>query len=110
MAREMNAKWKSSFLSIYLSIYLFFWQVDTMNTMVAAPQRPVTQAPPKVTPSIIQAAPTVYTAPPAPKRPDMRAQRQARIVKTFHTYTVHVSSNFRGCINNISWNISLNMD
>ncbi|XP_076010050.1 RNA-binding protein 42 [Genypterus blacodes] len=36
----------------------------------------------KQTPSIIQAAPTVYTAPPAPagpKRSDIRAQRQARM-------------------------------
>ncbi|MCI4391326.1 hypothetical protein PGIGA_G00132850 [Pangasianodon gigas] len=53
--------------------------VETMNPVVAAPPRPVTQAPPKVTPSVIQAAPTVYTAPPARQRPDMRAQRQARM-------------------------------
>lgn len=52
-----------------------------MNPVVAPP-RSVPQAPPKVTPSVIQAAPTVYTALPAPKRPDMRAQRQARMVKT----------------------------
>lgn len=58
-----------------------------MNSVVATPPRPGAQAPPKVTPSVIQAAPTVYTAPPAPKRPDMRAQRQARMVKTFHKCT-----------------------
>ncbi|KAG7469012.1 hypothetical protein MATL_G00124320 [Megalops atlanticus] len=52
--------------------------VGAMNTMVSVPPRPVVQAP-KLTPSIIQAAPTVYTAPPAPKRPDVRAQRQARM-------------------------------
>ncbi|KAL7840274.1 hypothetical protein AOLI_G00255970 [Acnodon oligacanthus] len=54
-------------------------QVDTMNPVVSAPPRPVTQASQKHTPSIIQAAPTVYTAPPAPKRPDLRAQRPARM-------------------------------
>ena len=40
----------------------------------------------KPTPSIIQAAPTVYSAPPAPsghKRNDVRAQRQARMVLSF---------------------------
>lgn len=47
--------------------------------MVTPPPRPVVQQPPKITPSVIQAAPTVYTAPPAPKRPDIRAQRQARM-------------------------------
>ncbi|XP_060756187.1 RNA-binding protein 42 isoform X1 [Neoarius graeffei] len=54
-------------------------QVDSMNPIVVTPPRPGTQAPPKVTPSVIQAAPTVYTTPPAPKRPDMRAQRQAHM-------------------------------
>ncbi|KAI4877303.1 hypothetical protein NFI96_024499, partial [Prochilodus magdalenae] len=54
-------------------------QVDTINPVMSAPPRPVSQAPQKPTPSIIQAAPTVYTAPPAPKRPDLRAQRQARM-------------------------------
>lgn len=42
--------------------------------------------PTKPTPSIIQAAPTVYSAPPAPlghKRVDVRAQRQARMVSAF---------------------------
>ncbi|XP_036395173.1 RNA-binding protein 42 [Megalops cyprinoides] len=53
--------------------------VGAMNTMVSVSPRPVVQAPPKLTPSVIQAAPTVYTAPPAPKRPDVRAQRQARM-------------------------------
>uniref|UniRef100_A0A8B9HSW0 RNA-binding protein 42 n=1 Tax=Astyanax mexicanus TaxID=7994 RepID=A0A8B9HSW0_ASTMX len=53
--------------------------VERMNPVVSVPPRPVTQAPQKHTPSIIQAAPTVYTAPPAPKRPDLRAQRQARM-------------------------------
>ncbi|XP_063055537.1 RNA-binding protein 42 [Engraulis encrasicolus] len=44
------------------------------------PPRPVMQAPPKApTPSVFQAAPTVYSAPPATKRPDLRAQRQARM-------------------------------
>lgn len=71
----------------YYYFFSLLWQVETMNPVVAAPPRSVTHAPPKVTPSVIQAAPTVYTSPPAPKRPDMRAQRQARIVKTFHTYT-----------------------
>lgn len=37
--------------------------------------------PPKQSPSIIQAAPTVYSAPPVGlKRIDVRAQRQARMV------------------------------
>ncbi|XP_028837066.1 RNA-binding protein 42 isoform X2 [Denticeps clupeoides] len=56
--------------------------VAGMNTVVSAPPRPVSQTPPKATPSVIQAAPTVYTAPPVPpaqKRPDIRAQRQARM-------------------------------
>lgn len=47
--------------------------------MVPPSPRPVAQPPPKATPSVIQAAPTVYSAPPAPKRPDLRAQRQARM-------------------------------
>lgn len=50
--------------------------------MVSVPPRPIVQAPPKLTPTVIQAAPTVYTAPPAPKKPDLRAQRQARMVIT----------------------------
>ncbi|KAI1894783.1 hypothetical protein AGOR_G00119300 [Albula goreensis] len=54
-------------------------QVGGMSPMVSAPPRPVVQATPKLTPTVIQAAPTVYTAPPAPKRPDIRAQRQARM-------------------------------
>ncbi|KAG9335416.1 hypothetical protein JZ751_004738 [Albula glossodonta] len=54
-------------------------QVGGMSPMVSAPPRPVVQASPKLTPTVIQAAPTVYTAPPAPKRPDIRAQRQARM-------------------------------
>lgn len=58
-----------------------------MSSVVSVLPRPVTQAPQKATPSIIQAAPTVYTAPPATKRPDLRAQRQARMVKTPHTYS-----------------------
>jgi len=49
------------------------------------PPRPVGPSSAKPTPSIIQAAPTVYSAPPAPaagpRRPDIRAQRQARMVK-----------------------------
>jgi len=44
------------------------------------PPRPVIQQPPRApTPSVFQAAPTVYRAPPATKRPDLRAQRQARM-------------------------------
>lgn len=42
--------------------------------------------PAKLTPSIIQAAPTVYSTPPAPfghKRNDVRAQRQVRMVLAF---------------------------
>ncbi|KAL2084475.1 hypothetical protein ACEWY4_019993 [Coilia grayii] len=50
-----------------------------MAPMVPPSPRPVAQPPPKATPSVIQAAPTVYSAPPAPKRPDLRAQRQARM-------------------------------
>ncbi|XP_048859771.1 RNA-binding protein 42-like [Brienomyrus brachyistius] len=53
--------------------------VGGMNPMVSVPPRPVVQVPPKLTPTVIQAAPTVYTAPPAPKKPDLRAQRQARM-------------------------------
>ncbi|XP_046889147.1 RNA-binding protein 42 [Hypomesus transpacificus] len=56
-----------------------FSQVGPMGPMVSPPPRPVVQQPPKITPSVFQAAPTVYTAPPAPKRPDIRAQRQARM-------------------------------
>lgn len=55
-----------------------------MTPVVTAMPRPVTQPMPKVTPSVIQAAPTVYTAPPAPKRPDMRMPRQLRMVKNFY--------------------------
>ncbi|XP_066575296.1 RNA-binding protein 42 isoform X2 [Amia ocellicauda] len=50
--------------------------VGGMAPMLPVP-RQVVQAPPKLTPTVIQAAPTVYTTPPAPKRPDARAQRQA---------------------------------
>uniref|UniRef100_UPI0037E81EAF RNA-binding protein 42 isoform X2 n=1 Tax=Semicossyphus pulcher TaxID=241346 RepID=UPI0037E81EAF len=56
-------------------------QVSEMVPMVSAP--PTRQGPPppiKPTPSIIQAAPTVYSAPPVGhKRIDVRAQRQARM-------------------------------
>ncbi|XP_034384454.1 RNA-binding protein 42 [Cyclopterus lumpus] len=58
-------------------------QVRNMVQMGSAP--PTRQGPPppvKQTPSIIQAAPTVYSAPPASsghKRIDVRAQRQARM-------------------------------
>ncbi|XP_020510237.1 RNA-binding protein 42 [Labrus bergylta] len=58
-------------------------QVREMVPMVSGP--PMRQGPPppiKPTPSIIQAAPTVYSAPPTPaghKRIDVRAQRQARM-------------------------------
>ncbi|XP_062841505.1 RNA-binding protein 42 isoform X2 [Trichomycterus rosablanca] len=54
-------------------------QVEDMNPVVTPPPRPVNQPPQKVTPSVIQAAPTVYAAPPAPIRPDIRMQRQARM-------------------------------
>ncbi|XP_051577661.1 RNA-binding protein 42 [Myxocyprinus asiaticus] len=53
--------------------------VGSMNPMTAAPPRPMTHAPTKITPSVIQAAPTVYTAPPAPKRVDLKSQKQARM-------------------------------
>ncbi|KAM4735769.1 RNA-binding protein 42 [Anableps anableps] len=48
----------------------------------APPPRPVNPSLVKPTPSIIQAAPTVYTAPPASvvqRKPDVQAQRQARM-------------------------------
>ncbi|XP_042346880.1 RNA-binding protein 42 [Plectropomus leopardus] len=58
-------------------------QVNDMVSMVSAPPtRQVATPPIKPTPSIIQAAPTVYSSPPAPvghKRIDVRAQRQARM-------------------------------
>ncbi|XP_051721050.1 RNA-binding protein 42 isoform X2 [Ctenopharyngodon idella] len=53
--------------------------VGGMNPMPPAPQRPMAQGPAKITPSVIQAAPTVYTAPPAPKRTDYKSQKQARM-------------------------------
>lgn len=53
-----------------------------MNPMAPpGPPRPMAHAPPKMTPSVIQAAPTVYTAPPAPKRADLKSLKQARMVK-----------------------------
>ncbi|XP_037639560.1 RNA-binding protein 42 [Sebastes umbrosus] len=58
-------------------------QVRDMVSMGSGP--PIRQGPPppiKPTPSVIQAAPTVYSAPPASsghKRIDVRAQRQARM-------------------------------
>lgn len=70
-----------------------------MVSMVSDPNTRQGPLPPiKPTPSIIQAAPTVYSAPPGPighKRIDVRAQRQARMVfvfllillrKCLHTY------------------------
>lgn len=58
-------------------------QVRDMVTMVSAPiSRQGVPPPVKPSQSIIQAAPTVYSAPPAPvghKRIDVRAQRQARM-------------------------------
>ncbi|XP_051263289.1 RNA-binding protein 42 isoform X2 [Dicentrarchus labrax] len=58
-------------------------QVGEMVAMVSAPNSRQGPPPPiKPTPSIIQAAPTVYSAPPVPpghKRNDVRAQRQARM-------------------------------
>ncbi|PWA26299.1 hypothetical protein CCH79_00018801, partial [Gambusia affinis] len=51
--------------------------------MVPTPPRPVNQSLVKPTPSIIQAAPTVYTAPPAAvvqRKAEVQAQRQARMV------------------------------
>ncbi|XP_070768279.1 RNA-binding protein 42 [Enoplosus armatus] len=58
-------------------------QVRDMVSMVSAPASRQGPPPPvKPTPSIIQAAPTVYSSPPAPvghKRNDVRAQRQARM-------------------------------
>ncbi|MBN3315407.1 RBM42 protein, partial [Atractosteus spatula] len=52
--------------------------VGAMAPMVPV-SRQVVQAPPKLTPTVIQAAPTVYTLPPAPKRVDSHAQKQARM-------------------------------
>ncbi|XP_071325644.1 RNA-binding protein 42 isoform X2 [Trachinotus anak] len=58
-------------------------QVGGMVSMVSAPNTRQGALPPvKPSQSIIQAAPTVYSAPPAPvghKRVDVRAQRQARM-------------------------------
>uniref|UniRef100_A0A3Q3K395 RNA-binding protein 42 n=2 Tax=Monopterus albus TaxID=43700 RepID=A0A3Q3K395_MONAL len=58
-------------------------QVGDMVSMLSTPTTRQGAPPPvKPTPSIIQAAPTVYSAPPAPagyKRIDVRAQRQARM-------------------------------
>uniref|UniRef100_A0A3Q0RT46 RNA-binding protein 42 n=1 Tax=Amphilophus citrinellus TaxID=61819 RepID=A0A3Q0RT46_AMPCI len=58
-------------------------QVGDMVSMVSAPAaRQVAPPPVKPTPSIIQAAPTVYCAPPASvglKRTEVHAQRQARM-------------------------------
>ncbi|XP_026149760.1 RNA-binding protein 42 isoform X1 [Mastacembelus armatus] len=57
-------------------------QVGDIVSMVSAPTPRGAPPPVKLTPSIIQAAPTVYSAPPATvghKRIDVRAQRQARM-------------------------------
>lgn len=58
-----------------------------MVSMVSDPSTVQGPLPPiKPTPSIIQAAPTVYCAPPAPiglKRVDIRAHRQSRMVCVF---------------------------
>lgn len=59
--------------------------------MPPAPQRPMAQGPAKITPSVIQAAPTVYTAPPAPKRIDYKSQKQARMVMNLHTLDCPIS-------------------
>lgn len=59
--------------------------------MPPAPQRPMAQGPAKITPSVIQAAPTVYTAPPAPKRTDYKSQKQARMVMNQHTLDCPIS-------------------
>ncbi|KAA0702752.1 RNA-binding protein 42 [Triplophysa tibetana] len=54
--------------------------VEGMNPMAPpGPPRPMAHGPPKMTPSVIQAAPTVYTAPPAPKRADLKSLKQARM-------------------------------
>lgn len=53
--------------------------VGGMNPMALGPPRSMTQAPAKITPSVIQAAPTVYTAPPVSKRIDLKSQKQARM-------------------------------
>lgn len=59
-------------------------QVSEMVSMVTDPSTVQGPLPPiKPTPSIIQAAPTVYAAPPAPvglKRIDFRTLRQSRMV------------------------------
>lgn len=59
-----------------------------MNPVVSPPPRSVSHPPQKITPSVIQAAPTVYAALPAPNRPDIRMQRQARMVKIYTIFTV----------------------
>ncbi|XP_035989218.1 RNA-binding protein 42 isoform X1 [Fundulus heteroclitus] len=54
----------------------------TVPMVPAPPPRPVNPSLVKPTPSIIQAAPTVYTAPPVSvvqRKPDVQAQRQARM-------------------------------
>ncbi|XP_039506739.1 LOW QUALITY PROTEIN: RNA-binding protein 42 [Pimephales promelas] len=52
--------------------------VGNMNPMPPAPQRPMSQAPAKITPSVIQAAPRLHSTP-APKRIDFKSQKQARM-------------------------------
>ncbi len=66
-------------------VFLNYRQFGSMNPMTSAPPRPMHQDHPKISPSVIQAAPTVYTAPPAPKRSDLKSQKQARMVKYQHT-------------------------
>lgn len=64
-------------------LLLFLPQVGDMVSMVSAPTTRQGPPPPvKPSQSIIQAAPTVYSAPPVGhRRIDIRAQRQARMVR-----------------------------
>lgn len=77
-----HVKWTSVTSNPLVQICLF--QVGDMVSMVSGPPtRQVAPLPVKPTPSIIQAAPTVYVAPPAHvglKRNEVHAQRQARMV------------------------------
>lgn len=62
----------------------FFTQVSDIVSTSAPRQGPLPSV--QLTSSVIQAAPTVYSAPPTPhgyKRVDVRAQRQARMVFFF---------------------------
>lgn len=77
-------------VDIPVDLFLCLPQLGDMVSMAPTTRQ---GAPPstKQTPSIIQAAPTVYSALPAPvghKRVDVRAQRQARMVFAFRYSSV----------------------